>query len=733
MTSRARFGRWAAIVLLVLAIVTPLRLDDSGRVVAEVLGPDTTVEASQSTDAGQAICDSVSEATPEPEATTLEQPDTETTETSETDGSGGEALPGEPVDCSEAGGDEGSVPGDDAGTGETIVPAATSDEGDATAPPEESVDQPTAEPTEVSQDDEPVTIAEETPSTEDTTQATGEGTPTAEEGAPTADEATPIAGEGAQAGEEIALVHIPVVVFVCTADPGPGDPATSGFCAGADGVEIAYSIDGVPAAPVTTTGGGSAVLEVPEGAAVFVHEAVPAGYLPVGDGTAWIASAADGNAVTFVNIIEALLGRLQLVNGSCPTSGDARTEFRVLGPHAISAAATPVCSPTAQAVFTITGDTLPPSGIQAVTDDNGVWRGYLTAGDYTVTDDSGASETVTVEADELTVVIVIDYFEPPTGTLVIQKWWCTEGEAEGTEILIDGDASGPGCALTDAQIALSEVGNPGSSSSISFGLGPDGEATMALPEGTYLLTDVSSSASAQVEVRAGRTTRASVRTIALYGTLVVRHFWCADPESNSEDASDPSYWEAECDPAGGVSVTLFDAGGSPLDTKQATGGGVVTWSGLTPGTYTVDTENGICAAFVDGVDARAGVEIVAGSTTMASLYSCASPNSTGGGGNDGDGTGGTGDNGGNTGGDNGNGGGDGTQGPPEANDGGTGGSDTGTDGDEVAGVTTLPSTGSGPSHPQELPLIAVVIGVALGGALAITGRRYGRLGLQRPR
>jgi hypothetical protein len=348
-----------------------------------------------------------------------------------------------------------------------------------------------------------------------------------------------------------------------------------------------------------------------------------------------------------------------------------------------------------------------------------------------VIDDSGASETVTVEADELTVVIVIDYFEPPTGTLVIQKWWCTEGEAEGTEIIINGDGSGPGCALTDAQIALSEVGNPGSSSSISFGLGPDGEATMALPEGTYLLTDVSSSASAQVEVRAGRTTRASVRTIALYGTLVVRHFWCADPDSNNEDASDPSYWEAECDPAGGVSVTLFDAGGSPLDTQETTGGGVVTWSGLTPGTYTVDTEDGVCAVFVNGVDARSGVEITAGSTTRVNIYSCAPPNSTGGG-NNGDGTGGTGDNGGNTGGDNGNDG-DGTQGPPAANDSENGEGDTGTDGDEVARVTTLPATGSGPSRPRELPLIAAVIAIALSGALAAGGRRNGRLGLQRPR
>jgi hypothetical protein len=382
-------------------------------------------------------------------------------------------------------------------------------------------------------------------------------------------------------------------------------------------------------------------------------------------------------------------------------------------------------------VFTITGGTLPEGGIQAITDDNGVWRGYLAAGDYTVIDDSGASDTATVETEELTVVIVIDYFRPPTGVLVVQRWVCTQGEEERTDIVIDGDVSGPGCGLADGQMSLSTVAEASAASSITFSLGPDGEATMALPPGVYLLTDLSSSVSAQVSVAAGRTTRASVRTISLYGTLVVRHYWCADPASNDEDASNPAYWQAECDAAGGVTVTLYDAGGASVRTQVTSGGGIITWSGVSPGTYTVDIEDGICAAFVDGVDARGGFAISAGSTTIIKIYSCAPPQDTGGGGNGGDGTGGSGDNGGNTGGDSGgNSGGDGTQGPPDASNGGSDGSDTGAEGDEVASVTTLPSTGQGPLHPQQLPWYALAAGIAGCGAAAFVVRKRGSRGLR---
>ncbi len=698
MTRLARLGRCAAMVLLVLAIVAPLRLAEPDRSMAEVLVADMAPDPSNQTATDVAGCGIPAEGTPEPGVEMF----------------GDTSAASEAAGCEEQGESEPGVAQDEGvSSGGTIEPAGViEDGGEATPEPEQPTEPPTDVPTEVTEGSEPPASTEEAVPDSGAVGMASEATPT----------------------EEVVTVSIPVTVFTCSADPGPGDPATSGVCAGADGVEIAYSIDDVPATPVTTSGGGTALLEVPEGSAVFVEETVPAGYLPIGDGTAWIASAADGDAVTFVNVVETALGRLQIVNGSCPTSGEARTEFRVLGPHAISAAATPVCSPTAKAVFTITGGTLPEGGIQAITDDNGVWRGYLTAGDYTVIDDSGASERATVETDELTVVIVIDYFRPPTGVLVIQRWVCTEGEEERTDIVIDGDASGPGCGLADGQMSLSTVAEASAASSITFSLGSDGTATMTLPAGTYVLTDLSSSASAQVSVAAGRTTRASVRTISLYGTLVVRHYWCADPASNDEDAGVPTYWQAECDAAGGVTVTLYDAGGTSVRTQATSGGGTITWSGVSPGTYTVDTEGGICAAFVDGVDARGGFGISAGNTTIIKIYSCAPPEDTGGGGSGGDGTGGSGNNGGNPGGDNGgNNGGDGTQGPPDASDGGSDGSDTGGEGDEVARITTLPSTGEGPLHPSELPWFALMAAIAGVGAAGIGLRKCTQNRLQETR
>lgn len=706
----ARLGRCTAMVLLVLALVAPLHLAGPDRSMAEVLVADTAPDTSNQTQSNVPGCDITVEGTPEPGAETLDPG--AASEVSEPNMDEGAATPS--PDCVGDSGESGVAQDDGSSAEGTIEPAGVEDGGEATPEPEQATEPPADVPSDVSGE------SEAPASTDDAGPDLG-AVETAEEGTPTE--------------EAVTIVSIPVTVFICSADPGPVDPATSGVCSGADGVEIAYTVDDAPATPVNTSGGGFASLEVPEGSAVFVEETVPAGYLPIGDGTAWIASAADGNAVTFVNVVETVLGRLQIVNGSCPTSGETRTEFRVIGPHAISAAATPVCSPTARAVFTITGGTLPVGGIQAITDDNGVWRGYLAAGDYTVIDDSGASDEATVEADELTAVIVIDYFRPPTGVLVVQRWVCTEGEEERTDIIVDGDASGPGCGLADGQMSLSTISEASAASSITFSLGPDGEATMTLPPGTYLLTDLSSSASAQVSVAAGRTTRASVRTISLYGTLVVRHFWCADPASNDEDASDPAYWEAECDAAGGVTVTLYDAGGTPVRTQATSGGGIITWSGVNPGTYTVDTENGICAAFVDGVDARGGFGIAAGSTTIVKIYSCAPPQDTGGG-TGGDGTGGSGDNnGGNTGSDNngGNNGGDGTQGPPDANTGENDGSDTGAEADEVSNVTTLPSTGQGSLHAPDVPWFALVAGIAACGAAALTARKRASRGLRIPR
>ncbi len=498
-------------------------------------------------------------------------------------------------------------------------------------------------------------------------------------------------GATPEADPPVPDITVPITVYNCTEDPGADDPATSGVCSGADGVEITYSIDGGSEGTVTTSGGGFASVDAPEGSQLYLEEAAPSGYYPLGNGAAWIDPVADGVSVTFVNILAEVQGRLQIAAGTCPTSGDERTEFKVIGPNTISVASTPACGPNGGAVFTITGGNLPAGGIQAVTDSNGEWRGFLPAGDYTITDDSGASETVTVVAEGITVVIVIDYYRPPTGQLVIEKWLCTEGAEEGTEIIIDGEGGGPSCNLSDGNLALQSVSE---GTQVTFPLGDDGQTTMELPAGEYVLIDKDSGASTTIVVNAGEIRRAVLRTISLHGIVLVRHYVCDDPNAYLQDPTDPEYWEDECDPGGGVTVTLYDESGNPVASEKLSAAGVVVWDDLDPGIYSIGSDSGLCAVFVDDVDARGGFEVRAGDDTRVYAYTCVPPD----GGDDDDGNGGGGsDNG------DGSGGGvdDGKHGPPSGD--GTAPPDEAgqvEDGegdyeDELANVTQLPSTGEG--------------------------------------
>ena len=210
------------------------------------------------------------------------------------------------------------------------------------------------------------------------------------------------------------------------------------------------------------------------------------------------------------------------------------------------------------------------------------------------------------------------------------------------------------------------------------------------------------------------TTRATVRTISLHGTLVVRHYFCSVPASADQDPTVASYWLGVCTQSlGGVALTLYDGNGDPVDTQTGSGGGVITWKGLVPGTYRVDSADGLCAAFADWVDVRAGFGVAAGATTLVRVYSCATADDGGGDG--------TGNNGGNGGADNGTG---------NGGNGGSGGTDDedGAGDDDASNVTELPQTGVATGFATGPALWLIFLGAAFGmGALGLAvQRRPGR-------
>lgn len=525
-------------------------------------------------------------------------------------------------------------------------------------------------------------------------------------------------------------VDVTVEVFNCDIDPGASDPATLAECTLAEGVTVTASENaGAPAAD--TTVGGQVTFSVPTGTSLTVTVEAPADYLPLGSGSTTFP-VTEPTTLVFVNVLEESggepqLGRLQLVHGSCPTTQPRDAKFVVVPPRSFRTAATTECGPTPFAVLTITGGTLPAGGIQAVTDDNGVWRGYLPAGEYTVTVDSGSQGGVPVVADELTAVVVIEYSVPANGSLTITRTVCTVGDQEGTELIVSNqeiDTSGEGCGPANGQFMLTDLSDQ---QSIEFSLGNDGISTQQLPVGTYNLTDLTSGQDTNVTISEGASTFVAVRSISLYGTLVVRHNLCDDEGSTDQDPSNSGYFESNCrESNGGVAITLYNDEGNAVDTKTGSGGGVVTWQQVEPGTYTLETAYGLCAAFVDGVNASGGFDVEPGSTTVVTVYTCIEPNDGGnnGGGDDDDDTGDDDDGGNNGGGDD-----DGDDDTADDDDGYDGGShddDSTNDDEEVAAVTALPNTGAASpmtgTGASTFGLIALAVLVLLAAAIA-TRRR----------
>lgn len=368
-------------------------------------------------------------------------------------------------------------------------------DGDGTTGSQE-VDDPTEVPTDVV--DQP-------------TDVPNEGTPTSED---TGDNPDPVVTDEPTVEPEATTITVTVGAFDCATDPGAADPSTFAGCLPAAGVEISGTADSTPLGPSVTDESGYVSFTIDAGTANVTFTENPAtiraGYAELGSGSV-SATPSDGLVLTFAHLGG---GRLQIINGSCPTSGESRTEFRVIEPRSVSEAATSSCTLTENAAFTISGAAL-AGDIVVTTGSDGAWRGYLPAGDYTVTENAtGESTGVTVVADDISVIIAVDYVAAPLGVVNVSRFTCENQETGGLLIQFSGHASAYGddadCSPSNQDITIDVQSEVTTESIASFRLGSDGVAEVELPSGSYRITDVATGKFADFNLDAGRRVYATI-------------------------------------------------------------------------------------------------------------------------------------------------------------------------------------------------------------------------------
>jgi hypothetical protein len=318
-------------------------------------------------------------------------------------------------------------------------------------------------------------------------------------------------GGGSSAGDpgQAATVTATINFFDCTADPGDVAPGDSALCSPSVGVAIAVTVDGVPAGIETSDGSGVATVDAPDGSSVQVVEdqtTIPVGYSPYGDGVINF-TAAVGLERTFVHLPTADLGRMQIISGTCPTSGDSGTVFRVIepGPHLAAANS---CAATGNVPFVITGGAL-GAGLAVGTGDDGNWRGFLPAGDYVITSADSVTADLTIYNEDITVVVAINYVAQPTGSLSIKRWECSSDP--NAQVTIDVSETAPDdpadCTPSNGYVTLTEVGSSADPAEL---LMDNGAASIELKPASYVLTDETSGETASFEIAAGQTLYATI-------------------------------------------------------------------------------------------------------------------------------------------------------------------------------------------------------------------------------
>jgi hypothetical protein len=316
-------------------------------------------------------------------------------------------------------------------------------------------------------------------------------------------------GQSAGGPGQAATVSATISFFDCTADPVDVAPGDSPLCTAAAGVAIAVTIDGTPAGIETSDASGVATVDAPDGSTVLIVEdqsTISGGYSPYGDGAITFTAAA-GLERTFVHLPTADLGRMQIISGTCPTSGDSGTVFRVIepGPHL---AAADSCEATGNVPFVITGGAL-GDGLAVSTDGDGNWRGFLPAGDYVITSTDNVTADLTIYNEDITVVVAIDYVAQPTGSLSIKRWECSSDP--DAAVTIDISETAPDdpadCTPSNGYVTLTEVGSSADPAEL---LMDNGAASIELKPGSYVLTDETSGETGSFELAAGQTLYATI-------------------------------------------------------------------------------------------------------------------------------------------------------------------------------------------------------------------------------
>jgi len=510
--------------------------------------------------------------------------------------------------------------GDESSTGISEEPVVT--EEPSVASTETAGDGETATPTESSggigdDNDSGVSTGEGTPTpeTSETASPTVEASPT--ETASSTSEASPTASPTESV--EAAAVSVSVTIYTCSSGYSGGDPASDGNCGPAAGVGVSASSEGGAIGASTTNGSGVASFDAPEGETVTFTEdqsTLPSGFVPDGNGSASVA-ASDGASTYIVNIQVSTAGRLQISNGQCPTSGEARTQFIVVGPLAMQAAGLG-CEPRAGASLTVSGA---GGTYSVVTDGAGNWIGTVPVGSYTISNANGSAD-LEVVAGATTIVLAVDYVPGPKGTLTIERFDCAEG-AEGTFITIGGGPNNASCVPSDRSVSVAS--SEGGAAPLVIDLGEDGATSVEVAAGDYVVTDGPTGASAAVYVPEGDSVTASINSTILSGAISASLYWCSESVSASVNPTTWGNWTTGCGRAGaGVVVSLLDGSGNVVSTASTGGNGSLSFTNLVPGTYSLSSSSG-CALFANGADARNGFAIAAGDTVQIAAFGCEEP------------------------------------------------------------------------------------------------------------
>jgi len=378
-----------------------------------------------------------------------------------------------------------------------------------------------------------------------------------------------------QTTSDVVNASITVIIYDCSVDPSGADPATVGGCLPSAGVNVSGTADSGTLGTQTSDGAGAATFSaVPNDAITFTEDAstVHVGYAPIGSGSVG-GTASDGLVLTISNIAS---GRLQIVNGSCPTAGETRTEFRVIEPQSVTADATPACEVTPGASFTISGGGL-SGAITVTTGNDGAWRGYLPAGRYTVADAAGNSTDVTVADGDISVVIAVDYVSAPLGVVNISRFNCTKQASPGIIIVVSSGkssyATDANCTAVTGEVTIDVQSEVSTTSLASVQVGANGE-DVELASGSYVLTDSGTGKTQSFDVSAGsRVYVAIVDKSTVGGTGVGGD----DPDAGGSNGSGgsekptPHPGSDNGDNSGSDGSGVSDTGNSAVDSSSTDG------------------------------------------------------------------------------------------------------------------------------------------------------------------